>query len=136
MFVTSQPDLDVSAAAACPCFLLADEVGAGSPMTTGRCITYKMPTPHLIWRMLIVSSADLVTTWQRERHTCFSLSFHIVTGSDAHTKNPFHNPDSDHLIVSVDKLAGERVFARLQEPSAMPYDLVIFELEISEGAQC
>jgi SNF2 family DNA or RNA helicase len=35
--------------------------------------------------------------------------------------------DSDLLIISVDTLAGERMFACLQEPSVIPYDLVVFD---------
>jgi superfamily II DNA or RNA helicase len=34
---------------------------------------------------------------------------------------------SDHLIVSIDTLAGARVFARLQEDNVEPYDLVVFD---------
>src|SRR5262249_41097388 len=40
-------------------------------------------------------------------------------------------PDSDRLIISIDTLAGERMFARLREAvasgAALPYDLVVFD---------
>src|SRR4029077_1160560 len=41
--------------------------------------------------------------------------------------NPFTGPGSDLVIVSVDTLAGERMFMRLQEPGVEPYDLAIFD---------
>ena len=40
------------------------------------------------------------------------------------TRNPFIGDDSDRVIVSVDTLAGPRVFARLKEAEVVPYDLV------------
>jgi superfamily II DNA or RNA helicase len=107
-------------------FLLADDAGAGKTIMAGLYIR-EMLTRRLIQRVLIIPPAGLVTNWQRELRTLFSLSFGIVTGSNARTENPFDGPDSDHLIVSVDTLAGERVFDRLQEPSVTPYDLVIFD---------
>ena len=36
-------------------------------------------------------------------------------------------PDSDRLIVSLDTLAGERMFAHLKDPETAPYDLVVFD---------
>jgi superfamily II DNA/RNA helicase len=54
-----------------------------------------------------------------------------VRGADARTGNPFVGPDSDRIIVSVDTLAGERMFARMREAvvsgTALPYDLVVFD---------
>ena len=41
--------------------------------------------------------------------------------------NPFIGEDSDRVIVSIDTLAGDRMFARLQEPEVVPYDLVVFD---------
>ena len=41
--------------------------------------------------------------------------------------NPFIGAGSDLLIVSLDTLAGDRMFGRLQEAAVEPYDLVIFD---------
>ena len=41
--------------------------------------------------------------------------------------NPFMGPDSDLIIVSIDTLAVERMFGRLQEAATEPYDLVVFD---------
>jgi len=57
----------------------------------------------------------------------FNLSFSVVTGADAKNANPFTGPDSDRVIVSVDTLAGSRVFSRLREEEVEPYDLVVFD---------
>src|SRR6185437_4355781 len=48
-------------------------------------------------------------------------------GNAARDGNPFVGEESDLLIVSVDTLTGERMFARLQDPDVRPYDLVIFD---------
>jgi hypothetical protein len=82
---------------------------------------------RLIRRVLIVPPAGLVGNWERELRTLFSLSFRVVSGSEARSNNPFVGSDSDLLIVSIDTLAGERMFARLQESSVAPYDLVVFD---------
>ena len=50
-----------------------------------------------------------------------------MSGGDGRAGNPFIGAGSDQLIVSVDTLAGDRMFARLQDPSVEPYDLVIFD---------
>jgi hypothetical protein len=55
------------------------------------------------------------------------VSLRVVSGSEARSNNPFSGPASDLLIVSIDTLAGERMFARLQESSVAPYDLVVFD---------
>ena len=59
--------------------------------------------------------------------TLFSLDFRIIGGSDSMADNPFRGSNSDRLIVSVDTLASERTFARLQEQGVEPYDLCIFD---------
>lgn len=107
-------------------FLLADDAGAGKTIMAGLYLR-EMLVRRLIRRVLIVPPAGLVGNWERELRTLFSLDFHIVAGSEARAGNPFTGPNSDQLIVSVDTLAGERVFARLQEPAVEPYDLVIFD---------
>ena len=71
--------------------------------------------------------AGLVGNWERELRTLFTLPFRIVSGGDARAGNPFIGPRSDLLIVSVDTLAGERMFSRLQEAEVSPYDLVVFD---------
>lgn len=107
-------------------FLLADDAGAGKTIMTGLHIR-EMLARRLIRRVLIVPPAGLVGNWEAEMEKLFSLSFHIVGGGEARAGNPFTGPNSDELIVSVDTLCGDRMFARLQEPAVEPYDLVIFD---------
>ncbi len=107
-------------------FLLADDAGAGKTIMTGLYIR-EMLSRRLIRRVLIVPPAGLVGNWRREMRTLFNLSFRIVGGSEARSKNPFVGTDSDLVIVSVDTLAGDRMFARLQAEEVEPYDLAIFD---------
>ena len=57
----------------------------------------------------------------------FSLPFNIVSGGDAKGNNPFIGLQSDRVIVSLDTLAGDRVFARIAEEEVEPYELVVFD---------
>lgn len=107
-------------------FLLADDAGAGKTIMTGMYIR-EMSVRRLIRRVLIVPPAGLVGNWRREMHDLFSLPFEIASGADGRAGNPFSGAGSDLRIVSVDTLAGERMFARLQEPTVEPYDLVVFD---------
>jgi superfamily II DNA or RNA helicase/DNA-binding XRE family transcriptional regulator len=107
-------------------FLLADDAGAGKTIMTGLYIR-EMLSRRLLRRVLIVPPAGLVGNWQRELSTLFSLQFDIVSGADARATNPFVGPASNRLIVSVDTLSGNRMFARLGEESVEPYDLVVFD---------
>ena len=107
-------------------FLLADDAGAGKTIMAGLYIR-EMFTRRLVRRVLIVPPAGLIGNWRREMATLFGLPFRLITGADARTDNPFLGPESNLLIVSVDTLAGPRMFARLQEPAVLPYDLVIFD---------
>ncbi len=107
-------------------FLLADDAGAGKTIMTGLYIR-EMLTRRLISRVLIVPPAGLVGNWEHELRTLFTLPFRIIGGGDARVGNPFTGPRSDLLIVSIDTLAGERMFSRLQEAEVSPYDLVIFD---------
>jgi superfamily II DNA or RNA helicase/DNA-binding XRE family transcriptional regulator len=111
-------------------FLLADDAGAGKTIMTGLYLR-EVFARRLIKRVLVVPPAGLVGNWEREMRTLFRLSFRIVRGADARIGNPFVGPDSDRLIISVDTLAGERMFARLREAvasgAALPYDLVVFD---------
>lgn len=107
-------------------FLLADDAGAGKTIMAGLYIR-EMLARRLIRRVMIVPPAGLVGNWYREMHSLFSLPFRIISGTDAKTDNPFKNAGSDLLIVSVDTLAGEKMFSRLQESATEPYDLVIFD---------
>ncbi|HEY7781235.1 MAG TPA: SNF2-related protein, partial [Ktedonobacterales bacterium] len=107
-------------------FLLADDAGAGKTIMTGLYVR-EMLARRLIRRVLIVPPAGLVGNWERELRTLFSLNFAIVTGSAARAGNPFVGPESDLLIASVDTLAGDRMFAHLQDPSVAPYDLIVFD---------
>lgn len=111
-------------------FLLADDAGAGKTIMTGLYVR-EMLARRLIKRVLIVPPAGLIGNWEREMRTLFRLPFQIVRGADGRVGNPFVGPESDRLIVSVDTLAGERMFARLREAiasgEAQPYDLVVFD---------
>ncbi len=107
-------------------FLLADDAGAGKTIMTGLYVR-EMISRRLLRRVLIVPPAGLIGNWQREMHVLFNLPFTVVTGADAKNANPFVGPGSDRAIVSVDTLAGERVFARLREEKVEPYDLVVFD---------
>ena len=110
-------------------FLLADDAGAGKTIMTGLYLR-EVLARRLIKRVLVVPPAGLVGNWERELRTLFSLPFRIVRGSDARGGNPFAGPESERVIVSVDTLAGERVFGRLRDAAAAgaaPYDLVVFD---------
>jgi SNF2 family DNA or RNA helicase len=107
-------------------FLLADDAGAGKTIMSGLYIR-EMLSRRLLRRILIVTPAGLVGNWRRELLTLFNLPFRIVTGGDARTDNPFLVGAGDRIIISMDTLASPRVFARLREPTAAPYDLIIFD---------
>ncbi|MAT38665.1 MAG: hypothetical protein CL946_03575, partial [Ectothiorhodospiraceae bacterium] len=107
-------------------FLLADDAGAGKTIMTGLYIR-EMLSRRLLNRVLIVPPAGLIGNWQSELSSLFSLSFNIVSGSDARSNNPFVGPASDRIIVSVDTLAGDKVFSRLADEDVEPYDLVVFD---------
>lgn len=107
-------------------FLLADDAGAGKTIMAGLYIR-EMLNRRLIRRVVIVPPAGLVGNWEREMRSHFSLPFRIVTGSDARFGNPFTGADTSFLIVSLDTLASDRMFSRLQERSVLPYDLVVFD---------
>jgi SNF2 family DNA or RNA helicase len=107
-------------------FLLADDAGAGKTIMTGLYVR-EMLSRRLLRRILIVPPAGLIGNWQREMQVLFNLPFTVVAGADAKNSNPFVGPSSDRVIVSVDTLAGERVFARLREEKVEPYDLVVFD---------
>lgn len=107
-------------------FLLADDAGAGKTIMAGLYIR-EMQARRLIRRVLIVPPAGLLGNWQRELRRLFGLHFRIVRGADARTGQPFAGNDGDSVICSVDTLAGESMFAKLQGPEVEPYDLVIFD---------
>lgn len=107
-------------------FLLADDAGAGKTIMAGLYIR-EMLARRLIRRVLVVPPAGLLGNWERELRTLFSLCFHVVRGGDARQKNPFTSTEGDLFICSVDTLAGDRVFGRLQETVVEPFDLVIFD---------
>ncbi|MGH7038493.1 MAG: hypothetical protein ACREE1_10200 [Stellaceae bacterium] len=111
-------------------FLLADDAGAGKTIMTGLYLRETLAR-RLITRILVVPPAGLVGNCERETRTLFRLPFRIVRGAEARSGNPFTGPDSDRLIVSLDTLAGEAMFARLRDAvasgAARPYDLVVFD---------
>lgn len=114
-------------------FLLGDEPGAGKTIMAGLYIR-EMLARRLLRRVLVVPPAGLVGNWRKELRTLFGLDFRIVTGSDSRDGNPFMGSSSDQIIVSVDTLASEKTFARLQEPGVEPYDLCIFDEAHKLGA--
>ena len=107
-------------------FLLADDAGAGKTIMTGLYVR-EMLSRRLLRRVLVVPPAGLVGNWEREMRTLFRLPFRILGGADARAGNPFLGPESDLAIVSVDTLAGERMFGHLKDPQTNPYDLVVFD---------
>jgi len=107
-------------------FLLADDAGAGKTIMTGLYVR-EMLSRRLIRRVLIVPPAGLVGNWEREMRTLFRLPFRIVSGEDARAGNPFLAPESDQVIISIDTLAGERMFGHLKDPQIDAYDLVVFD---------
>ena len=120
-------------------FLLADDAGAGKTIMTGLYVR-EMLSRRLLSRVLIVPPAGLVGNWQSEMQVLFNLPFSVVSGQDAKSANPFTGPGSDRVIVSVDTLAGERMFARLREDGVEPYELVVFDeahkLSCDRGNDC
>ena len=92
----------------------------------------EMLSRRLIRRVLIVPPAGLVGNWEREMRTLFRLPFRIVSGEDARAGNPFLGPESDQVIVSIDTLAGERMFGHLKDPQTDAYDLFVV---FGRGAQ-
>ena len=107
-------------------FLLADDAGAGKTIMTGLYVR-EMLSRRLIRRVLIVPPAGLVGNWEREMRTLFRLPFSIVGGADARAGNPFLGAQGDRVIVSMDTLAGERMFKHLKDPRTGAYDLVVFD---------
>ena len=107
-------------------FLLADDAGAGKTIMTGLYVR-EMLSRRLIRRVLIVPPAGLVGNWEREMRTLFRLPFRIVSGEDARVGNPFLGPETDQVIVSIDTLAGERMFGHLKDAQTDAYDLVVFD---------
>ena len=107
-------------------FLLADDAGAGKTIMTGLYIR-EMLSRRLIRRVLIVPPAGLVGNWEREMRDLFRLRFRIAGGTDARAGNPFTGPESDLIIVSLDTLAGERMFGHLRNDETEAYDLVVFD---------
>jgi len=106
--------------------ITCDDAGAGKTIMAGLYIR-EMLTRRLLRRILIVPPAGLVGNWRRELSTLFNLDFNIISGSDAAKTNPFMGNGSERLIVSVDTMTSNRVFARLQESNTQPYDLVVFD---------
>lgn len=107
-------------------FLLADDAGAGKTIMAGLYIR-EMLARRLIRRVLIVPPAGLVGNWERELKKFFALQLRIVRGGDARHENPFVGAEGNLVICSVDTLAGDKVFVRLQDKAVEPYDLVIFD---------
>ena len=107
-------------------FLLADDAGAGKTIMTGLYVR-EMLARRLIRRVLIVPPAGLVGNWEREMRNLFRMQFRVVSSTDARLGNPFVGPESDRVIVSVDTLAGERMFNHIGNETTEAYDLVVFD---------
>ena len=107
-------------------FLLADDAGAGKTIMAGMYIR-EMQARRLIRRVLIVPPAGLLGNWERELRRLFGLHFRIVRGTDAKIGNPFAGSEGKSVICSVDTLAGESMFAKLQSSEVEPYDLVVVD---------
>ncbi len=107
-------------------FLLADDAGAGKTIMTGLYVC-EMLSRRLIRRVLIVPPAGLVGNWEREMRILFRLPFRIISGADARAGNPFLGSESNLVIVSIDTLAGERMFSHLKDRQTDAYDLVVFD---------
>ncbi len=109
-------------------FLLADDAGAGKTIMTGLYLR-EMLSRRLLRRVIIVPPAGLVTNWRRELDTLFGLKARILRGaaSSAPGPNPFTGPGSELVIVSVDTLAGQKLFSLLAQPGVEPYDLAVFD---------
>ena len=107
-------------------FLLADDAGAGKTIMTGLYVREGL-TRRTLRRVLVVAPAGLVGNWQRELRQLFRLGFNIVTSADAKERNPFVGEGSDLVVVSIDSLRGQRLFAALGDPQVPPYDLVVFD---------
>lgn len=107
-------------------FLLADDAGAGKTIMTGLYIR-EMLARRLIQRILIVPPAGLVGNWQNELRELFGIEFKIAEGAEARTGNPFVGPSSNHVIVKLDTMAGDRMFGSLADKGVLPYELVVFD---------
>lgn len=107
-------------------YLLADDAGAGKTIMTGLYIRESL-TRRTMRRILIVVPAGLVGNWRRELANLFQLRFKVVTGADAKNGNPFHGPDSDLVVVSLDSLRSDRLFGCLRDPGVAAYDLAVFD---------
>ncbi len=107
-------------------FLLADDAGAGKTIMTGLYVR-EMLSRRLIRRVLIIPPAGLVGNWEREMRQLFRLKFRVVGGTNARAGNPFTSPGSELVIVSLDTLAGERMFGHLKNDETEAYDLVVFD---------
>lgn len=108
-------------------FLLADDADAGKTIMTGLYLR-EMLSRRLLSRVLIVCPAGLVGNWESELRQLFNLQATILEGADARgVENPFVGEQSNLVIISVDTLCGERMFARLQESGVLPYDIAVFD---------
>jgi SNF2 family DNA or RNA helicase len=107
-------------------FLLADDAGAGKTIMTGLYVREGL-TRRTLRRVMVVAPAGLVGNWQRELKHLFRLGFTIVTSADAKERNPFVGEGSDLVVISIDSLRGQRLFAALGDPQVQPYDLVVFD---------
>ena len=100
-------------------FLLADDAGAGKTIMAGLYIR-EMLARRLIRRVIIVPPAGLIGNWESELRKLFGLRFRLSPAPTRATRTRSSARESDLIIVSVDTLAGERMFARLREPGVEP----------------
>jgi DNA-binding XRE family transcriptional regulator len=80
----------------------------------------------IIQRVLIIAPGRLLHSWEHEMNTRFNLAFQLLS-VDKMEGNPFTGPGSNLLIVNLDLLADNGVFALLREPGVKPYDVAILD---------
>jgi transcriptional regulator with XRE-family HTH domain len=80
----------------------------------------------LIQRVLIIAPGRLLHSWELEMNMRFNLAFKLLS-VDKVEGNPFTGTGSNLLIVNLDLLAENGVFALLQEPGVKPYDVAILD---------
>ena len=107
-------------------FLLADDAGAGKTIMTGLYIR-EMIARRILDRILIITPAGLVGNWKRELQNLFNLPFNIISGSDARNENPFCGDQSNRIIISIDTLSSDKMFACMQDSNVLPYELAVFD---------
>ena len=86
----------------------------------------EMLSRRLIRRVLIVPPLAWLAIGARNAHPVSpAIPHHQRRGRTS--RQPFLGAESDRAIVSIDTLAGERMFNHLKDPQTDAYDLVVFD---------